>query len=220
MNWITSWKRLAMLYSAEPEGQILFASHRAGPAHRRQAPLAGSAAASCWPMATTPPAAALNDVRIAHARLLEVRLKTPISKPGSSCASPPTTTPQGALELLVVGRDMTVQHATEERLRHMATHDGLTELPNRLLLSDRMRMVIANARRSGQAFPSPHRPGRLQESQRWPGPSDRRRRAAHGRPPAQDLRDSDTLARVGGDEFVAILPGTATEAQIKLVTGR
>eukprot|EP01034_Spumella_vulgaris_P039443 gene39443-48741_t len=54
--------------------------------------------------------------------------------------------------ILVVGRDLTIQHSTEERLRHMATHDALTELPNRLLLSDRIRMTIAQARRSGQGF--------------------------------------------------------------------
>ena len=34
------------------------------------------------------------------------------------------------------------------------------------------------------------------------------------------VRDSDTLARVGGDEFVAILPGTVTSAEIKIVSGR
>ncbi|CAN7414168.1 putative bifunctional diguanylate cyclase/phosphodiesterase [Massilia sp. LjRoot122] len=124
--------------------------------------------------------------------------------------------------LLVVGRDMSAQHATEERLRHMATHDSLTELPNRVLLSDRIRMVIANARRSGQGFAVAtigldgfkkvndglgHAVG------------DAVLRMAAGRL-RRTLRDSDTLARVGGDEFVAVLPGSANEAQIKLVTGR
>jgi len=124
--------------------------------------------------------------------------------------------------LLVVGRDMSVQQATEERLRHMATHDALTELPNRLLLSDRIRMVVANARRSGQGFAVAaigidgfkkvndalgHTTGDVVLRQA----ATRLRRA---------MRDSDTLARIGGDEFVVILPGTASEAQIKLVTGR
>ncbi len=124
--------------------------------------------------------------------------------------------------LLVIGRDMSAQHATEERLRHMATHDSLTELPNRVLLSDRIRMVIANARRSGQGFAVAtigldgfkkvndglgHAIG------------DSVLRMAAGRL-RRTLRDSDTLARVGGDEFVAVLPGSTNEAQIKLVTGR
>ncbi|WP_432377546.1 putative bifunctional diguanylate cyclase/phosphodiesterase [Duganella sp. P38] len=128
----------------------------------------------------------------------------------------------GAPELLVVGRDMTVQHATEERLRHMATHDALTELPNRLLLSDRMRMVIANARRSGQGFAvaSIGIDGFKKVNDGLGHPiGDAMLRLAAQRL-RKTLRDSDTLARVGGDEFVAILPGTATEAQIKLVTGR
>ncbi len=124
--------------------------------------------------------------------------------------------------LLVVGRDMSVQHATEERLRHMATHDALTELPNRLLLSDRIRMVIANARRSGQGF-SVATIGldgfkKVNDGLGHPiGDAVLRLAAARLR---KTLRDSDTLARVGGDEFVAVLPGTFTEPQIRLVTGR
>jgi diguanylate cyclase (GGDEF)-like protein len=125
-------------------------------------------------------------------------------------------------QLVAIGRDMTLQHSTEERLRHMATHDALTELPNRLLLSDRIRMVIAHARRSGQGF-SVATIGldgfkKVNDGLGHPtGDAVLRMAAARLR---KTLRDSDTLARVGGDEFVAVLPGTYTDAQIKLVTGR
>jgi diguanylate cyclase (GGDEF)-like protein len=126
------------------------------------------------------------------------------------------------MELLAVGRDMSAQRATEQRLRHMATHDALTELPNRLLLSDRIRMVIANARRSGQGFgvATIGLDGfkKVNDGLGHPvGDAVLRMAAARLR---KTLRDSDTLARVGGDEFVAVLPGTYSEAQIKLVTGR
>ncbi len=124
--------------------------------------------------------------------------------------------------LLVVGRDMSAQHATEERLRHMATHDALTELPNRVLLSDRIRMVIANARRSGQGFAvaTIGLDGfKKVNDGLGHGVGDAVLRMAAGRL-RRTLRDSDTLARVGGDEFVAVLPGSSNEAQIKLVTGR
>jgi diguanylate cyclase (GGDEF)-like protein len=124
--------------------------------------------------------------------------------------------------LLVIGRDVSAQHATEERLRHMATHDALTELPNRLLLSDRIRMVVANARRSGQGFAvaTIGLDGFRKVNDALGhaiGDAVLRQAAARLR---RAMRDSDTLARVGGDEFVVVLPGTATEAQIKLVTGR
>lgn len=125
-------------------------------------------------------------------------------------------------QLLVTGRDMSVQHATEERLRHLATHDALTELPNRLLLSDRMRMTISAARRAGQPFAvaSIGLDGfkKVNDGLGHPiGDAVLRQAAARLR---KTLRDSDTLARVGGDEFVAVLPGSASEEQIKLVSGR
>ena len=131
-------------------------------------------------------------------------------------------TDDGVTDVLAIGRDMSAQHATEERLRHLATHDALTGLPNRLLLSDRVRMVVAQARRSGQGF-SIVAIGldgfkKVNEALGLPvGDAVLRLAAARLR---KTLRDSDTLARVGGDEFVAILPGTHAPDQVKLVTGR
>ena len=125
-------------------------------------------------------------------------------------------------ELLAVGRDISAHRITEEQLRHMATHDALTQLPNRLLLSDRLRMTIARSRRIGQGFSVAMIDldgfKKVNDVLGHPVGDDLLRMAAARL--CKALRDSDTLARVGGDEFVAILPGTVTHAEIKIVSNR
>jgi diguanylate cyclase (GGDEF)-like protein len=205
-------------------GQLLFISRRASALIGGTRDLSGSLLGAQLAEADQAPLqAAIAEVLQTQApKLVEVRIKSPEQEVWHELRLSCYPGDSGHQELLAVGRDLTAQHATEERLRHMATHDALTELPNRLLLSDRMRMVIANARRSGQGF-SVATVGldgfkKVNDGLGHPvGDALLRMAAARLR---KTLRDSDTLARVGGDEFVAILPGTCTEAQIKLVTGR
>jgi diguanylate cyclase (GGDEF)-like protein/PAS domain S-box-containing protein len=129
---------------------------------------------------------------------------------------------QGELELLAVGRDISSQLATEERLRYMATHDALTGLPNRSLLSDRLRMAIAHARRSGRGFAvlALDLDGFKKVNDALGHPiGDGLLRVAAVRL-SETLRDADTLARVGGDEFVALLPGVTSEAEVQNIARR
>ena len=125
-------------------------------------------------------------------------------------------------EVLIVGRDVSSQQATEERLRHVATHDALTGLPNRSLLSDRLQMSIAQARRTGAGFTvlSLDLDGfKKVNDALGHAVGDALLRVAGERLLAT-LRDVDTLARVGGDEFVVLLSGAYNDAEINLITRR
>jgi len=212
-----------VVFRLDPAGLVRAASQRAR--SLAGAKVAGTALAALAHEADQ--AALRNAIVDAIARneaiLVEARLRSGDQDTWFEWRIAPLPAPlAGSHEVLAVGRDMSAQRATEQRLRHMATHDALTELPNRLLLSDRIRMVIANARRSGQGF-SIATIGldgfkKVNDGLGYPvGDAVLREAAARLR---KTLRDSDTLARVGGDEFVAVLPGTLTAAQIKLVTGR
>jgi diguanylate cyclase (GGDEF)-like protein len=212
------------VFRLAPDGIILFASERAKRLLGQARTLQGVALLALVAASDRPALlAAIGAAPAAEPVLVQARLATPEKEIWfelrlSRCAGPDGS----GMQLLVVGRDMSAQRDAEERLRHMATHDALTELPNRLLLSDRIRMVIAHARRSGQHF-SVVAIGldgfkKVNDGLGHPvGDTVLRMTAARLR---KTLRDSDTLARVGGDEFVAVLPGTFTEAQIQLVSAR
>jgi diguanylate cyclase (GGDEF)-like protein len=213
------------VFRLDPAGRVLYASVSATALLGHPRPLAGTALTALAADADQPVlrnAIAASGADGTAPVLVQARLKTADKDTWFELRLTRLTSPDGAVELLAVGRDMSAQHATEERLRHMATHDTLTELPNRLLLSDRIRMVIAHARRSGQGF-SVATVGldgfkKVNDGLGHPiGDAVLRLAAQRLR---KTLRDSDTLARVGGDEFVAVLQGTVTDAQIKLVTGR
>lgn len=109
---------------------------------------------------------------------------------------------------LAVQEDVSGQRALEERMRHMAQYDGLTDLPNRALFLDRLGHGIAVARRNHHALALltvnldhfrlvNDTYGLLAGDLLLQEVASRLRQA---------VRDSDTVARVGGDEFAVVAP--------------
>jgi diguanylate cyclase (GGDEF)-like protein/PAS domain S-box-containing protein len=104
--------------------------------------------------------------------------------------------------------DVTERKRAEETIRHMAYHDPLTDLPNRTLFTDRLNNGLANARRTGQMVAVLYL-----DLDRFKAVNDT---VGHGlgdqllRRVAERLlslvRDGDTVARAGGDEFTLLLP--------------
>jgi diguanylate cyclase (GGDEF)-like protein/PAS domain S-box-containing protein len=115
-------------------------------------------------------------------------------------------------------RDITDRKQAEARITHLATRDALTDLPNRVLLNDRLQQALANARRqhAGLAvmFIDLDRFKNINDSLGH-DVGDELLRCVAARL-KECLRKGDTLARLGGDEFVAVLEGlhTSNDAQV------
>lgn len=98
------------------------------------------------------------------------------------------------------------------QLQHVAMHDSLTGLPNRLLLNDRLAQSIVRAERANGRFALV-----LVDLDRFKAINDSLGHHAGDQLLIEVanrlrgvLRKADTLARLGGDEFVMILDGVAT----------
>ena len=106
--------------------------------------------------------------------------------------------------------DMTEQREAEARVRELADFDLLTRLPNRRLLHDRLRQLIAGAERDASPFAllcfDLDHFKRINDS--FGHSVGDELICAVARRLAATVRRIDTLARLGGDEFILAMPGT------------
>lgn len=118
--------------------------------------------------------------------------------------------------------DISERKATEEYLHHMAHHDPLTGLPNRILFRDRLQQAIYKSERNNTlvalCFFDLDNFKEINDSlghdagdQVLNSVAERLR---HG------IRASDTAARLGGDEFVTILEEIETPTVIQSIAGK
>jgi diguanylate cyclase (GGDEF)-like protein/PAS domain S-box-containing protein len=106
-----------------------------------------------------------------------------------------------------VSRDVSERKKLEQKLAEMATHDFLTGLPNRILLNDRFYVAVAHAHRSDSKLAV-----MSVDLDRFKAVNDTMGHSAGDEllkmvaiRLSYTLRSSDTVARVGGDEFVLLL---------------
>jgi diguanylate cyclase (GGDEF)-like protein/PAS domain S-box-containing protein len=108
---------------------------------------------------------------------------------------------------VMVFHDVTLAQATSEKLSHLAQHDYLTDLPNRLLLNDRLSQAISaaarNQRKLAVLFLDLDRFKHVNDSLGHPA-GDALLLSIAARLIA-NVRSSDTVSRQGGDEFVVLL---------------
>jgi diguanylate cyclase (GGDEF)-like protein/PAS domain S-box-containing protein len=109
--------------------------------------------------------------------------------------------------LLPTAVDITARKQAEEEVRRLASHDTLTKLPNRRLLNDRLDQTIAASKRSGR-----YAALLFLDLDNFKPLNDKHGHAVGDLlliEAAQRLkncvRETDTVARVGGDEFVVLL---------------
>ena len=124
--------------------------------------------------------------------------------------------------IATIARDITKRKQAEDRLHHLAFHDGLTGLPNRFLLRERISQALVQARRHEHqvallfidlnCFKEINDSLGHQIGDRLLQLTANRLRGS--------LREGDTVARLGGDEFVVCLSGLTESDDATLIAGK
>jgi diguanylate cyclase (GGDEF)-like protein/PAS domain S-box-containing protein len=143
-------------------------------------------------------------------RFLEVNLVPQVGEAGK------------VLGYFSVTTDITEHKLAEERIQQVAHHDSLTGLPNRLLFNDRLGQAIGAAKRNTRRFALLY----LDLDKFKPvndtlghAIGDELLKAVAARIRAQ-VRESDTVARIGGDEFTVILADIGGREEAQAVAGK
>jgi diguanylate cyclase (GGDEF)-like protein/PAS domain S-box-containing protein len=114
---------------------------------------------------------------------------------------------RGATSVRGVLRDITQSYQLEKHVTHMALHDALTGLPNRVLLEDRCKIALRTAERNGSkvALGFMDLDHFKHVNDQFGHKAGDELLMALSQALRQCLRAGDTLARWGGDEFVVLL---------------
>ena len=121
-----------------------------------------------------------------------------------------------------VGRDVTLQKQSEERIQYLATHDGLTGLPNRRMFSDLLNQAILSAKRHDRPLTV-----MFIDLDKFKAINDTLGHAAGDQllqvissRLSSELRSCDVVARLGGDEFVIMVQEVTESDHVVQIAGK
>ena len=118
--------------------------------------------------------------------------------------------------------DVTLVQRQAAQLEHLAHHDALTGVPNRVLLADRMRQAIAQANRAGELLAVCYLDldGFKPVNDALGHAFGDRLLVEMARRMSETLREADTVARLGGDEFALLLRGLNSQEECEATLNR